>query len=101
MEFRRVLFRSRVAIATLVARAPELWLLDEPHAGLDAEARDVLDGVIAEAHSRGATVVMASHEVDRAAPLASRLVTMAGGAIVAPPARREAGRPEPETIPVA
>ena len=29
--------RRRVALAVLVARRPELWLLDEPHAGLDAE----------------------------------------------------------------
>src|SRR3954468_10832106 len=32
--------RRRVAVAALVARAPQLWLLDEPHAGLDAEHRD-------------------------------------------------------------
>ena len=31
--------RRRVAIAALAARAPALWLLDEPHAGLDAEGR--------------------------------------------------------------
>src|SRR5438270_1697782 len=35
--------RRRVAIATVVARAPELWLLDEPHAGLGKRGRDVLD----------------------------------------------------------
>src|SRR5438445_7563047 len=29
--------RRRVAIAALVARQPDLWLLDEPHAGLDAD----------------------------------------------------------------
>src|SRR4051794_7831974 len=37
--------RRRVALAVLVARAPELWLLDEPHAGLDADHRDVLDAI--------------------------------------------------------
>ena len=34
--------RRRVALAVLVARRPELWLLDEPHAALDAAARAVL-----------------------------------------------------------
>ncbi len=34
--------RRRVALAALVARRPALWLLDEPHAGLDAPARDLL-----------------------------------------------------------
>ena len=33
--------RRRTALAALVARRPELWLLDEPHAGLDAEGRDL------------------------------------------------------------
>ena len=32
--------RRRVALAVLAARWPELWLLDEPHAGLDASARE-------------------------------------------------------------
>src|SRR5258706_11572043 len=35
--------RRRVAVAALVARRPEVWLLDEPHAGLDANGRDLLD----------------------------------------------------------
>ncbi|MFW2383940.1 MAG: heme ABC exporter ATP-binding protein CcmA, partial [Acidimicrobiales bacterium] len=35
--------RRRTAIAVLVARRPRLWLLDEPHAGLDAAGRDLLD----------------------------------------------------------
>jgi len=71
--------RRRVAIASLVARAPELWLLDEPHAGLDAEHRDLLDGLIREAAGRGTTVVLASHEPERSRALASRTVTVVGG----------------------
>ena len=71
--------RRRVAIAALVARWPALWLLDEPHAGLDAEGRDLLDGLVREAAAGGATVVFASHESDRATALAGRTVVMAGG----------------------
>jgi ABC-type multidrug transport system ATPase subunit len=79
--------RRRVAIAELVARDPELWLLDEPHAGLDAEHRDLLDGLVKEAVSRGATVVLASHEHDRAEALARRVVAVQGGTVTvtAPP----------------
>jgi heme ABC exporter ATP-binding subunit CcmA len=73
--------RRRVALAGLVARNPELWLLDEPHAGLDADNRDLLDSIITAAVGRGATVLMASHEADRAVALAGRVVTVAGGAI--------------------
>src|SRR5947207_732035 len=58
--------RRRVAIATVVARAPELWLLDEPHAGLDAGGRDVLDEAMLAASAMGATIILASHETDRA-----------------------------------
>jgi heme ABC exporter ATP-binding subunit CcmA len=73
--------RRRVAIAVLVARRPELWLLDEPHAGLDADGRDLLDALVVEAAGAGATVLMASHELERAHGLAGRVVTIAGGVI--------------------
>jgi ABC-type multidrug transport system ATPase subunit len=66
----------------MVARRPELWLLDEPHAGLDAAGRDVVDDLIAEASTSGATVLFASHELERAESVAGRVVTIAGGAVV-------------------
>ncbi len=73
--------RRRVSFATMVARRPELWLLDEPHAGLDAEGRDLVDGLVAEAAGSGATVLFASHELDRAERVAHRIVTLAGGVV--------------------
>jgi heme ABC exporter ATP-binding subunit CcmA len=73
--------RRRVAIAALVARDPEVWLLDEPHAGLDAEYRDLLDRLIGAAPGRGRTVLMASHELERVGPLAGRTVVLAGGVV--------------------
>ena len=66
--------RRRTSLAAMVARRPELWLLDEPHAGLDADGRDLLDGLIRDAAAAGATVLLASHEVDRAVALATRVV---------------------------
>ena len=74
--------RRRVALAALVARDPEVWLLDEPHAGLDAEYRDMLDSFVRAAASRGRTVLVASHEAERAEPLANRIITVAGGVVV-------------------
>jgi len=76
--------RRRAAIAVLVARRPELWLLDEPHAGLDAEARDLVDDLVRSAAAAGATVVAASHELERSHALAGRVVTIAGGVIESP-----------------
>lgn len=73
--------RRRTALACLVARRAELWLLDEPHAGLDAAGRDELDSVLREAVLAGATVLVASHELERAGALADRVVPVAGGQI--------------------
>lgn len=71
--------RRRTSIAATVIRRPQLWLLDEPHASLDAEGRDVVDSLISDAVASGATVLIASHEHDRVAPLATRTITIAGG----------------------
>jgi len=92
--------RRRVALAVLSARAPRLWLLDEPHAGLDAEARRLLGELLGEALTAGASALIASHEPEEVVPLADRIVTMAGGRVVAsrPGARR---RMAPGTIHVA
>ncbi len=73
--------RRRVSFASLLARRPELWLLDEPHAGLDSSGRDLVDGLISEASAAGATVVFASHELDRAEAVAGRTVRIAGGVV--------------------
>ncbi|MEY2959241.1 MAG: cytochrome c biosis ATP-binding export protein CcmA [Actinomycetota bacterium] len=74
--------KRRAALACLVARRAELWLLDEPHAGLDADGRDELDLVLRQAAAAGATVLVASHELERAGRLAGRIVEVVGGRIV-------------------
>ena len=73
--------RRRTALACLVARRAELWLLDEPHAGLDAAGRDDLDATLREAAVAGATVMVASHELERAGALATRVVEVVGGRV--------------------
>jgi heme ABC exporter ATP-binding subunit CcmA len=72
----------RTALACLVARRAELWLLDEPHAGLDAAGRDELDSLLRQAVLSGATVIVASHEHERAGALADRIVEVVAGQIV-------------------
>lgn len=71
--------KRRTALAGLVARRARLWLLDEPHAGLDQHARDELDATLRAAAASGATVLVASHELDRAEALATRMVDIVGG----------------------
>jgi ABC-type multidrug transport system ATPase subunit len=71
--------RRRTSLACLIARRPELWLLDEPHAGLDKEGRDVVDELVRDAAAAGATIILSSHELDRAIDLADEIVTLGGG----------------------
>jgi len=74
--------RRRTSLAVVAARRPELWLLDEPHAGLDQAGRDIVDQLIADAVAAGASVLVASHELDRVRPVVTRQVTVAGGTIL-------------------
>ena len=73
--------RRRVALAAIVVRRPELWLLDEPHAGLDSDGREIVDSIVTATAAAGAAVVLASHETGPAGGLATRTVAMAGGTL--------------------
>ncbi len=74
--------QRRTALACLVARRARLWLLDEPHAGLDADGRDELDTTLRQAAAAGATIIVASHELERAGSLATRCVDVVAGQVV-------------------
>ncbi len=66
--------KKRVALATVLVMDPEVILLDEPTANLDPRSRAQLIELLAELHRRGRTLVIATHELDLAAALASRIV---------------------------
>lgn len=84
--------RRRTSFAAMLARRPLLWLLDEPHAGLDQEGRDIVDRLIASAVAAGATVIVASHEIERAQGLGGRTVHLAGGTVQPAPGTGPADR---------
>lgn len=73
--------RRRCALASLIVRRAQLWLLDEPHAGLDAQGRDELDRTLRAARDSGATVIFASHEIERARSLATRSLMVTTGTV--------------------
>ena len=58
--------RQRVFIAQALARRAELLLLDEPEANLDAASRANTRRLFAEAVDRGASAVIATHDIDAA-----------------------------------
>ena len=72
--------RRRLALAWLVVRRPELWLLDEPHAALDPEGRELIDDIVTDAAAAGATVVVSAHEVPSAWSHFAQ-ITFAGGRV--------------------
>ena len=80
--------RQRLALARCIMRCPDLVLLDEPYAGLDADSRIVVNDLLAETRRRGGTVLLASHEappphlVDRSIALDGGRVAPAAGIVV-------------------
>ncbi|NLG96152.1 MAG: heme ABC exporter ATP-binding protein CcmA [Chloroflexi bacterium] len=75
--------QQRLAIGRAVLHDPDVLLLDEPHTGLDQDACAMLDNVLREVAARGRTVVMTSHDLARAADLASRFDVLSRGVILA------------------
>ena len=73
--------QQRLAIGRAVLHDPDVMLFDEPHTGLDQDASAMLDGVLQEVAARGRTVVMTSHDLARAADLASRFDILSRGVI--------------------
>jgi ABC-type multidrug transport system ATPase subunit len=73
--------RQRVAVARALLRSPELLLLDEPYAGLDASAKEVVDDAIREAGRVGRTVILATHDPTRG-EMAGRTVSMEAGRLL-------------------
>ena len=80
----------RVAIAGVLAMKPSVLILDEPTAGLDPRGRDKILTMLEELHAReNVTILMVSHSMDDMARLATRLIVMSEGKIVAEGTPRE------------
>ncbi len=79
--------QQRVALARAWVRQPELWLLDEPTASLDPHAKREVEALMAEFANgdagRPMTTVFASHNLGQVKRLASRVVYLEGGRVMA------------------
>lgn len=70
--------RQRALLAQALAQQAPLLLLDEPEAGLDADARSWITAAVAQEVGRGVTVVIATHDVRTAAGSRRCLLLRAG-----------------------
>jgi ABC-2 type transport system ATP-binding protein len=73
----------RLAVALAFAGHPRLAVLDEPTTGLDVEARRGLWEVLQAFVADGGAVLLTTHYLEEAQALASRVVVIAGGQIIA------------------
>jgi heme exporter protein A len=67
---------QRLALCRVLLHEPELLLLDEPYNALDAAGAELLDGELADLRA-GRTFLVATHDPERLAPLASGRVALA------------------------
>lgn len=73
--------QQRLSIARALLHAPDILLFDEPYTGLDQDAAAILDDMLEAAYADGHTIIMATHQIDRAARLASRVVILSRGKV--------------------
>jgi cobalt transport protein ATP-binding subunit len=74
--------KKRVSIADILVMDPEIIILDEPAAALDPRHAAMIDRIIDELGSRGITVILSTHDVNRALIWADRVVLMDCGAVI-------------------
>ena len=69
--------QQRVAIARALAYQPEILLMDEPFASVDAQTRaDLEDTILRVRHEYGITVLFVTHDIDESVYLADRVIVL-------------------------
>lgn len=82
--------KKQVAIADIVVMDPSLMILDEPAAALDPRHSQIIDSIVDGLSGKGITVILSTHDVQRALLWADRVVIFDEGRI--------AGQGTPEEI---
>jgi ABC-2 type transport system ATP-binding protein len=84
-------WKQRLALAACILHEPKLLLLDEPTAGVDAQARREFWDLIHDLASAGLTTLVSTHYMDEA-ERCNRIVYIAAGRVVAEGAPEELTR---------
>lgn len=73
---------QRLAIARALIHQPRILLLDEPYAGLDLQATEVLDEILAELRDSQHTIIVATHDLVGGLKFCNRVVILRQGRVV-------------------
>lgn len=73
--------QQRLAIARALLHDPAFLLLDEPYSGLDQAASELLDALIRAASASGKMVLLATHDLEKACLMGTRVDLLHGGKI--------------------
>ena len=92
--------QQRVLIARALAGEPEVLVLDEPTAGVDADSQDTLAGALGHLSKAGGSVVLVAHELGPLASLIGRAVVLGGGRVLSdgPPPEPEGHHADPTHV---
>ena len=73
--------RRKVAIAGIISCNPDVLVLDEPTAGLDATATREIMSLVKQMHKQGKTIILVSHDMELVTEYADRVVVLQEGLI--------------------
>lgn len=75
--------QQRLALARAILHKPNILLLDEPFAGLDVNASEMLSGLLENFIHKDSTVLITTHDIAFAQSTAHRILAIKNGTIVA------------------
>ncbi len=74
--------RRRVAIAGILAIDPEILVLDEPTAGLDAKGTEDIMSLVQEMHKNGKTIILVTHDMNIVMKYCQKAVVLHNGQVL-------------------
>jgi zinc transport system ATP-binding protein len=92
--------QQRVLIARALAGEPDVLVLDEPTAGVDADSQDTLAGALGHLSNAGGSVVLVAHELGPLAQHIGRAIVLGNGRVLSdgPPPEPEGHHAHPEHV---
>mgnify|MGYP001305808454 FL=1 len=90
--------RQKVGIAIALAKDASIYLLDEPASGLDPMASNELSEILKKLSSRGATILMASHDLFRVRETCDKIGIIKNGSLIKEMSSKDVSSNELENI---